>query len=68
VAQSAISAIPQSGFREKTKHREPVFADQLSAWYSQTIMRPQRFRILNVDRAIAELAADFRAAHRCATK
>lgn len=43
--------------------RDPVFASRLVAWYSQIIAQPQRFRILNVDRAIAEQAAEYRAAH-----
>ncbi len=47
----------------KVEPRDPVFAAQLHAWYSQIIARPRRFRILAVDRAIAEQAADFRAAH-----
>jgi predicted nucleic acid-binding protein len=47
----------------KVESRDPVFASRLAAWYSQIITQPQRFRILPVDRAIAEQAADFRAAH-----
>jgi predicted nucleic acid-binding protein len=47
----------------KIESRDPVFASHLATWYSQIIMQPQRFRILPVDRAIAELAADFRGAH-----
>lgn len=43
--------------------RDPDFATRLAAWYSQIIEQPQRFRILNVDRTIAEQAADFRATH-----
>jgi len=48
----------------KVESRDPAFASRLSAWYFQIITQPQRFRIVNVDRAIAELAADFRAAHQ----
>jgi len=47
----------------KVEARDPVFASRLAAWYSHVIAQPQRFRILNVDRAIAEQAADYRAAH-----
>lgn len=43
--------------------RDALFAAQLSAWYAQIVVQTQRFRILNVDRAIAEQAADFRAVH-----
>jgi predicted nucleic acid-binding protein len=42
---------------------DSVFASHLAAWYSQIVSLPDQFRILIVDRAIAELAADFRAAH-----
>ena len=35
----------------------------LKAWYAVSVSQPRQFRILGVDRAIAELAADFRAAH-----
>ena len=48
---------------KKVEARDPVFASHLAAWYSQIVTQPNRFRILDVDRAIAELAADFRAAH-----
>lgn len=43
--------------------RDALFAAQLSAWYAQIVVQTQRFRILNIDRIIAEQAADFRAAH-----
>jgi len=46
----------------KIESRNPAFAAQLSAWYSQILAQPQKFHILNVDRAVAEQAADFRAA------
>lgn len=45
------------------QRKDAPFAAILAEWYSQIIAQPQRFRILGVDRAIAELAADFRAAH-----
>jgi len=64
--ESLLSVITLNELRygmRKVEPRDPVFAAQLSAWYSQIIMQPQRFRILNVDRTTAELAADFRAAH-----
>lgn len=48
---------------KKVEPRDPVFATQLGAWYSQIVSLPDQFRILSVDRAIAELAADFRAEH-----
>ena len=48
---------------KKVEPRDPVFGTQLSAWYAQILASPEKFRILDVDRPIAELAADFRAAH-----
>lgn len=45
------------------QRKDAVFGSILTAWYAQIIAQPKRFRILNVDRPIAELAADFRAAH-----
>jgi len=66
VGNAFLSVITLNELRfglRKVEPRDPVFAAQLSAWYAQILARPQKFRILNVDRAIAELAADFRAAH-----
>jgi toxin FitB len=63
--ESFISVITLHELRygiRKVEPRDPVFAAQLSTWYTQIIARPKRFRILPVDRPIAELAADFRAA------
>jgi hypothetical protein len=48
---------------KKVEPRDPVFAAHLGAWYAQIISLPNQFRVLNVDRSIAEQAADFRAAH-----
>jgi predicted nucleic acid-binding protein len=45
------------------KRKDEPFAAILERWYAQLIAQPQRFRILDVDRPIAELAADFRASH-----
>lgn len=42
---------------------DAAFAAILGDWYAQLIGQPERFRILEVDRPIAELAADFRADH-----
>lgn len=64
--ESFLSVITLNELRygmRKVEPRDPIFAAQLSAWYSQIIARPRRFRILAVDRAIAEQAADFRAAN-----
>lgn len=47
----------------KVQPRDSVFSSHLAAWYSQIVSLPDQFRILMVDRPIAELAADFRAAH-----
>ncbi len=46
----------------KVESRDPGFATRLTAWYAQIIALPELFRILPVDRSIAEVAADFRAA------
>ncbi|MEN9841851.1 MAG: hypothetical protein RL376_1651 [Verrucomicrobiota bacterium] len=66
VGASFISVITLNELRygmRKVEPRDPVFSAQLVAWYAQIVARPQTFRILNVDRAIAEFAADFRAFH-----
>jgi predicted nucleic acid-binding protein len=66
VGDSFISVITLNELRfglRKVEPRDPVFAAQLMAWYAQILARPKNFRILNVDRAIAELAADLRVAH-----
>ncbi len=47
----------------KVEKKDPAFAIRLLDWYGQIIGQPHRFHILNVDRPIAEMAADFRAAH-----
>lgn len=47
----------------KVERKDPAFASRLAAWYAAIIAQPQRFRILDVDLAIAEQAADIRAAH-----
>lgn len=46
---------------KKVERRDPVFALNLATWYVQIVSLPNQFRILDVDRAIAEQAADFRA-------
>lgn len=48
---------------KKVKRNDPAFAEILATWYARLIEQPDRFRILPVDRPIAELAADFRFAH-----
>jgi toxin FitB len=48
---------------KKVEPGDPVFASRLAAWYSQIVSLQDQFRILIVDRNIAELAADFRADH-----
>lgn len=66
IRESFLSVVTLNEIRfgmKKVERRDPGFASQLSAWYDQIIARPQWFRILNIDRAIAEQAADFRAAH-----
>lgn len=48
---------------KKVERKDPVFAALLAAWYATIIAQPRRFRILDVNRAIAEQAAGIRAAH-----
>jgi predicted nucleic acid-binding protein len=40
---------------------DPLFAARLAAWYETILAHPEAFRVLNVDRDIAEQAAEFRA-------
>ncbi len=47
----------------KVGRKDPAFAARLAAWYATLIAQPQRFRILDVNRTIAEQAADFRTDH-----
>ncbi len=47
----------------KVAKKDAIFAANLTLWYSQIIAQPKRFRVLNVDRSVAEQAADFRAAY-----
>jgi predicted nucleic acid-binding protein len=47
----------------KVESRDPVFAFHLATWYAKIVSLPKQFRVLMVDPAIAELAADFRADH-----
>ena len=48
---------------QKVRRSDLAFAELLAAWYARLVAQPDRFRILPVDRPIAELAADFRFAH-----
>jgi predicted nucleic acid-binding protein len=64
IGDAFISVITLNELRygiRKVARRDPDFAARLNAWYAQILARPQKFRVLPVDRAIAELAADFRA-------
>lgn len=66
IGDAFISVITLNELRyglRKVEAHDPVFAAHLTAWYAQILARPHKFRILGVDRAIAELAADFRADH-----
>jgi predicted nucleic acid-binding protein len=49
--------------RKLVEKRDPLFAARLSTWYQEILDAPALFQILPVDLTIAELAADFRAAH-----
>jgi predicted nucleic acid-binding protein len=47
----------------KVERKDPDFAGRLHLWYATLLGRPARYRILAVDRAIAEQAAEYRAIH-----
>jgi len=47
----------------KVERNDPGFAGRLTHWYANLLTRPAQYRILEVDRAIAEQAAEFRAIH-----
>lgn len=44
--------------------RDGVFAARLAAWYATLVTQPTLFRILDINRPIAEQAALFRAAYK----
>lgn len=48
---------------KKAERSDQLFAEILAGWYAHLIKQPERFRILPVDRPIAELGADFRFAY-----
>lgn len=45
----------------KVETKDTLFAARLAAWYETILAQPEAFRVLNVDRGIAEQAAEFRA-------
>jgi predicted nucleic acid-binding protein len=45
--------------------RDPEFGRNLLAWYQGIVAQPQYYRVLSIDREIAELAARFRADCQC---
>ncbi|MFY8216574.1 MAG: type II toxin-antitoxin system VapC family toxin [Chthoniobacterales bacterium] len=66
VADVWISVITLNEIRyglKKVERSDPPFAKILAAWYDHLLTQTARFRFLPVDRAIAELAADFRFEH-----
>lgn len=66
VGDIGISVVSLNEIRygiKKVELRDPDFAARLTTWYANLIAQPERFRIQNVDRIIAETAADYRAAH-----
>jgi len=46
----------------KVETKDPLFAARLAAWYATILAQPDEFRLLNVDRGIAEQTAEFRVA------
>ncbi|HSP41693.1 MAG TPA: type II toxin-antitoxin system VapC family toxin [Luteolibacter sp.] len=47
----------------KVERKDPDFAGRLNRWYANLLIQPARYHILEVDRAIAEQAAEYRATH-----
>lgn len=61
-----ISVVSLSEIRygiRKVEERDKPFGELLRSWYARIVSQPDIFRILPVDQAIAELAADYRAAY-----
>jgi predicted nucleic acid-binding protein len=46
----------------KVERKNPAFAAILAEWYRNVLCHPRRFRVVNVNRDIAEQAANYRAA------
>jgi predicted nucleic acid-binding protein len=46
----------------KVERKDPAFAAILADWYRNILWHPRRFRVVNVNRDIAEQAANYRAA------
>jgi predicted nucleic acid-binding protein len=46
----------------KVERKDPAFAAILADWYRNILCHPRRFRVVNVNRDIAEQAANYRAA------
>lgn len=46
----------------KVERKDPAFAAILADWYRNVLCHPRRFRVVNVNRDIAEQAANYRAA------
>lgn len=66
VAEVWVSVISLNEIRyglKKIERSDPPFAEILAAWYAQLLAQPDRFRVVSIDRPIAEQAADFRATH-----
>lgn len=45
----------------KVERKDPDFAAKLTRWYANLLVQPDRYRIIDVNRIIAEQAAEFRA-------
>jgi len=44
----------------KIEQQDTAFADLLKQWYALLVSQPERFALLDIDRTIAEAAADYR--------
>lgn len=49
----------------RVERTDPPFADRLQAWYDLILVQREMFHVFTVDRAVAEQAADIRAATGC---
>lgn len=65
-AQAYLSVVTMNEIRYgllRVKERDPAFGQRLQIWYQEILAAPLLYGIVPVDLTIAEIAAEFRAAH-----
>ena len=66
VSRASLSVITLNeifyGIRN-VERKDASFAGRLHHWYANLLMQPERYRVIDVNRSIAEQAAVFRAIH-----